>query len=467
MRKEKQCLIGGNEMEQKKYLGFWKKVAYGSGDMASNFCYTFVSSFTLIYLTDAVGLSAGIIGTLMMVSRIFDGISDVIAGNVIDRTHHKWGKARPWMLWTIIPVAVCQILMFSVPSMNETLQYAYFFVVYTLLNAVFYTLNNIAYATLSVFITTNKEERVQLGVFRFIFTCIAGVLISGGTMALVDAFGGGTPGWRMTAIIFAVCYAVISFICAWVCKELPESELGITSNDNSVEEKLSLLQTIKYLLRNPFFIEQLTANTLYNLLMSATGVVGVYYMTYVLGNASLLGIFALIQLIPMIIGLMLTPMLVKRFGIYKTNLLGFGLATAFCVPFLIFGMKGMVVPMMISHGIAWLGRGPQVGNGQALTAEISGYTLRKDGVHVEAAMFSCSSMGIKVGAGLGTALTGWLLEVAHYDGTAAAQPESAVYMISFMYVALPLIISVIVLGILALQKVEKANQEWDLKHGKK
>lgn len=111
--------------------------------MASNFCYSFVSAFTMIYLTDTVGMNAGIIGMLIMLSRVFDGVSDVFAGNIIDKTHHRLGKARSWMLWTIIPVALVQILMFSIPNTDQIFQYAYFFVTYTLLNAVFYTLNNV------------------------------------------------------------------------------------------------------------------------------------------------------------------------------------------------------------------------------------------------------------------------------------------------------------------------------------
>ena len=94
-------------MEAKKYLNLRKKIAYGSGDMASNFCYSFVSAFTMIYLTDTVGMNAGIIGMLIMLSRVFDGVSDVFAGNIIDKTHHRLGKARSWMLWTIIPVEMC------------------------------------------------------------------------------------------------------------------------------------------------------------------------------------------------------------------------------------------------------------------------------------------------------------------------------------------------------------------------
>lgn len=442
-------------MNEKKYLNLKDKMAYGSGDMASNFCYTFVSSFMLIYLTNTVGLKAGIIGTLMMFSRIFDGVSDVFAGTVIDRTKHRLGKARSWMLWTVVPVALCQILLFNIPSMGETVQYVYFFIVYTLLNAVFYTLNNVAYSTLAVLITPNKEERVQLGVFRFIFTMIAAMIVSGGTISFVKMFGGGVQGWRATSIIFSLLFIIVSLICVLPLHELPESELGVVEE----QEKTNVLQNLKYLLRNRYFVMQLLIGIFYNTLMNLVGSVGVYYMTYVLKDDTMLGVFTIVQMIPMIAGLSITPVLVKKWGIYKTNLIGFGLTVFSCIPFLIFGMNGMIVPMLVFHAIGWFGRGPQVGNGTALNGEICRNIYMKEHKHLEGAVFSCGTVGVKVGAGLGTALAGWMLQATHFDGTLAVQPSSAEFMIKFMYAAMPLIISIVIFGLLVFLNVEKENEQ--------
>ena len=145
-------------MEEKKYLKWYNKVGYGSGDLAANCIYGLVTSFVMIYLTDTVGLNAGVIGVLIAVARVFDGISDVIFGNLMDKTHTKMGKARPWMLWTQIGNCICLVLLFSVPiGMGQTAQYAYFFIVYVLLNVIFYTANNIAYASLTSLITKNTN----------------------------------------------------------------------------------------------------------------------------------------------------------------------------------------------------------------------------------------------------------------------------------------------------------------------
>ena len=99
-------------MEEKKYLKWYNKVGYGSGDIAGNVVYALLAAFVMIYLTDTVGLNAGIVGTLIAVSKIFDGISDVFFGALIDKTKSKMGKARPWMLYGFIGCAVCLVAIF-------------------------------------------------------------------------------------------------------------------------------------------------------------------------------------------------------------------------------------------------------------------------------------------------------------------------------------------------------------------
>jgi GPH family glycoside/pentoside/hexuronide:cation symporter len=97
-------------------LTFPRKLAYGAGDFGSNYCWTFISAFALIYFTNTVGLAAALIGTLMMIAKILDGFTDVIMGNLIDRTRSKMGKARPWLFWSSFPLAIALVLLFSVPA---------------------------------------------------------------------------------------------------------------------------------------------------------------------------------------------------------------------------------------------------------------------------------------------------------------------------------------------------------------
>ena len=154
-------------MEEKKYLSFFNKFGYGTGDFAANMVYGLVSSFVMIYLTNTVGMNAGIIGTLILVSKLLDGVTDIFFGNLIDRTHSKMGKARPWMLWSYVGNALALVATFAIPeSMGDTAKYAYFFIFYTLLNAIFYTANNISYSALTSLITKNPNERVQMEIGR-------------------------------------------------------------------------------------------------------------------------------------------------------------------------------------------------------------------------------------------------------------------------------------------------------------
>ena len=183
-------------MSEKRYLKWYQKVAYGSGDMAANCGYALISSFVMLYLTNAVGLNSAIIGTLMMVSKLLDGVSDIFFGGLMDKTKSKLGQARPWMLYGQIGVSVSLFLVFCIPSMSQTMQYVYFFVFYTAYNAVFFTANSIAYASLAAKITKNGQERVQLGSIRFIFATFTTLVISYSAMGLVEKFGGGAKGAR-------------------------------------------------------------------------------------------------------------------------------------------------------------------------------------------------------------------------------------------------------------------------------
>ena len=118
--------------KEKTYLKWYNKVGYGSGDLAANMVYGLLTSFVMIYLTDTVGLNSGVIGTLIMASKFFDGFTDIIFGNLMDKTHSKMGKARPWMLYSQIGNSIFLAACFMIPmSWGQKAQYAYFFIAYT------------------------------------------------------------------------------------------------------------------------------------------------------------------------------------------------------------------------------------------------------------------------------------------------------------------------------------------------
>lgn len=430
-------------MTDKKYLKWYNKVGYGSGDIAGNVVYALLSSFVMIYLTDTVGLNAGIVGTLIAVSKIFDGISDIFFGALIDKTKTKMGKARPWMLYGYFGCAICLIAIFCIPTdMGQIAQYAWFFITYTLLNAGFYTANNIAYSALTALITRNNHERVQMGSIRFMFAFGTSMLIQVITVDIVNNLGGGADAWRTVAIVYAIIGVISNTISVFSVKEFSQKE--IAKEETEKEEKYGLIDAFKLLVHNKYFLMICGAYLLMQI-YSATLGMGIYFMKYVLGDEEIFGVFAWAINIPMIAGLLLTPILVKKLGgMYRLNIVGY---------------MGSIPIMLAFTAVAALGMSPLQGDMNALIATTSEYTRLTTGKKVDGIMYSCTSFGTKVGGGIGTAIAGWLLAASGYVENAAVQSESCLNMLHVMYLWLPMIFNILIAIVLIKLNVEKTNAE--------
>ena len=453
-------------MTEKKYLRWYNKVGYGSGDIAGNVVYALLSSFVMIFLTNTVGLSSGIVGTLIAVSKLFDGVTDIFFGAMIDKTHTRMGKARPWMLWGYVGCAVTLAAIFFIPAdLSDFAKYAWFFIAYTLLNAVFYTANNIAYSALTALVTKNSAERVQMGSIRFVFAFGTSLLIQSVTVRAVAALGGGASGWRWVAIIYAVIGLVTNTLSVLAVKELPEEELAEDSAPEAPAEKYSLADAARLLTANRYYL-MICLTYILMQIYTATLNMGIFYMTFVLGDENLLGVFSWAINIPLIIGLMLTPILVEKFhGMYRLNLGGYIIGTIGRALVLVAAYLHSVPLMLVFSGLAAFGMSPLQGDLNALIASCSEYTFLTKGKRVDGTMYSCTSLGVKIGGGIGTALVGWLLEFSGYVGTNSVQPQSALSMMQFMYLWLPLIFDVLIMLILSRLNVEKANEKVKIEKG--
>ncbi|MBO5223428.1 MAG: MFS transporter [Clostridia bacterium] len=445
-------------MSEKTYLKWYHKVGYGSGDVAGNCVYALLTAFMMIYLTDTVGLSMGIVSTLIAVSKIFDGVSDFFFGRMIDKTHTKMGKARPWMLWPYIGCSVCLVACFAIPtSWGDTAQYVFFFIAYTLLNAVFFTANNIAYASLTALITKNTHERVQLGSFRFIFAFATKIFIEAVTIFAVKWLGGGAMGWRNIAIIYAVLGLIVNTISVFSVKELPETNECLVGEDKQ-EQKSSFLQSCKLLIKNKYYVVICITYILTQIYASLIGI-GTYYSKYILGNEEVFSTLSLSINITMVVALIVLPFLIKKMrGMYKLNIIGYLIAIVGRIGVMIAGYAGSIPLMLVFTALSTLGIAPLQGDMNALIASCSEYTALTTGHHIDGMMFSCSSLGIKIGGALGTAVCGWLIEASGYVENVAVQSASCVSMLNFLYLWLPIIICVVVALLLLLLKVEKANK---------
>ncbi len=447
-------------MKKKRYLTWFNKIGYGAGDVAGNMVYALLSSFVLIYLTDTVGLKSSVVGTLMALSKVFDGVTDVFFGNMIDRTRSRMGKARPWMLWPYIGNVICLIACFAIPaSWGETAQYAFFFIAYTLLNGVFFTANNIAYGALTALITKNENERVQMGSLRFIFAFATSLLIQSVTVNAVTALGGGAQGWKWIAVIYALIGLVVNTISVFSVKELPESELVHQYDQNAPKGNVGYIETARLLVSNKYFLLICGIYLLTHISNGFVGI-GIFFMTYVMGDANLLGTFATATNIPMIIGLLAAPTVIKKLnGMYKVNLAGYAIATLCRIMVIVSAQFGSVPLMLAFTALANIGMSPMQGDLNALIAACSEHTYLTKGKRVDGSMFSCTSLGVKIGGGLGTAITGWLLDAAGYIPNAAVQAESAMNMLNFMYLWVPMLISILITVLLSRMDVEKANRK--------
>ena len=446
-------------MQEKRYLNWYNKIGYGAGDIAGNCVYALLTAFMMIYLTDTIGLNMGIISTLIAASKVFDGVTDFFFGRMIDKTHTKMGKARPWMLWPYIGCAITLVACFSIPtSWGMTAQYIFFFLSYTLLNAVFFTANNIAYASLTALITKNTSERVQIGSFRFIFAFATKIVIEAVTVFAVTWLGGGVAGWRAIAIIYAVIGLITNTLSVFSVKELPEADEEMET-ERKEEHSLTFLQSFKILLKNKYYVIICCSYILTQLYASVIGM-GTYYAKYILGNEKIFSTISLSINITMVVALTLLPFVIRKLGgMYKLNIWGYLLAVVGRLGVMAAGYMGNLPLMLAFTALSTVGIAPLQGDLNALIACCSEYTTLTTGHRLEGMMYSCSSLGIKLGGALGTAICGWLLEAAGYVENAAVQTASTVGMLHFLYLWMPVILCAAVAFLLVFLRVERANEK--------
>ena len=446
-------------MQEKKYLKWHHKIGYGAGDIAGNCVYALLTAFMMIYLTDTIGMSMGIVSTLIALSKVFDGVTDFFFGRMIDKTHTKMGKARPWMLWPYIGCAITLVACFSIPtSWGQTAQYIFFFLSYTLLNAVFFTANNIAYASLTALITKNTSERVQIGSFRFIFAFATKIVIEAVTIFAVGWLGGGVVGWRMIAIIYAIVGLITNTYSVFSVKELPEADEEM-DEEREEEHKLTFLKSFKLLLKNKYYVIICCSYILTQLYASVIGM-GTYYTKYIMGNEEIFSTISLAINITMVVALTILPYVIKKMGgMYKLNILGYIIAALGRVGVMVGGYMGNLPLILAFTAVSTIGIAPLQGDLNALIACCSEHTTLKTGHRLEGMMYSCSSLGIKLGGALGTAICGWLLDAAGYVKNAAVQTNTTVNMLNFLYLWLPVILCAAVAFLLVFLRVEKANKD--------
>lgn len=209
-------------------LGWNDRIGYGMGNFGMAWVNGMMYAFLMKYLTDVSLVDAAVVSGIIAISKLFDGISDLIMGRIVDGTHSKLGKARVWLIRMCIPMALATILLFSIPSsMSGAIKYVYVFILYTLVNTVFYTAMFVPYNSLISLSTTDSYEHGMLGNISMIFQTIANICMNTFFMAMVVAFSGAADpymveaqkGWTMATIVMGVIIVISALICVCGTKE--------------------------------------------------------------------------------------------------------------------------------------------------------------------------------------------------------------------------------------------------------
>ncbi|MFC0469302.1 MFS transporter [Halalkalibacter kiskunsagensis] len=429
-------------------ISFKEKVGYGFGDLASNLVFAAVGMFLLFYYTDVAGASAAAVGTIILLSRLLDGFTDIGMGAIVDKTKSKHGKARPWLLWMAIPYAVAAVLLFSVPDLGPVAMLVYIAVTYNLIHII-YTAINIPYGVLNSLITQDQYQRSQLNIFRMLMALIANVILMYLTFPLVEAFGGGKQGWQLTFGVFAILAAILFLITFFTTKERvkPVRERETTSST------VSLKVGFKALMKNKYWAIMVGFAVVTYAGMGLGQGLNVYYAQYILGNPALVGPMGLAGLFPMMVGILFVAPIIKKIG--KRNAIIGGL---------LIGAIGTIVIMidpsnwtlvLIGSMIRGIGGVPLIASIFAMLADTIEYGEWKSGVRTEGLVYSAGSFGTKVGMGLGAAMMGWALSFGGYVGGVAEQSASANTTLIALFVYLPLVFSIIQIIFLYFYKLDK------------
>lgn len=411
----------------------FERFCYGCGDFGCNIIYTAMSAFLLFYYTDYAGVNAAAVGTIMLISRVFDGVSDIIMGMIVDRTKSKYGKARVWLLRICVPFALAGVLLFSVPvSLSQTAKLVYVFITYNLVSTVVYTAINVPYSSLNALITQNPYERSVLSIFRNLLATAGTLTINMVTLPLVEFFGDNPAAWTKTFCILGFL-AIIAFLLTFIGTK---ERIHAVAELNGTVDKISFITGIKALFANKYWIMMTCVLALFFLYYAINGGTTVYYAKDILGDKNLVstinGIYNAIQIAAMFF----IAKLVKRYG--KRNIFSLGLVlTTIGMLVLEFGGSSMTI-IIISSLIRGIGNACGGATMWAMVSDTIDYGEWKTGYRTEGLVNSACSFGYKIGNGLGSALLGIIIETGGYVGEAAVQSASALFSIRLCFTWIPI-----------------------------
>ena len=451
-----------------------EKIGYGFGDMASSMFWKLFGAYLMIFYTDVFGLPAAVVGTMFLITRIWDSAFDPIVGVVADRTHSRWGKFRPYLLWLAVPFGIIGILTFVTPDWSPTGKLIYAYVTYSLMMMI-YSAINVPYASLLGVMSPNPKERSTLSTYRMTFAYIGSFIALLLFIPLVNFFSGNSKeladqqtGWTLAVVVIAILCIVLFFGCfAWT----KERVKPIKETQNPLKEDL------KDLFKNKPWWILLGAGVAALVFNSIRDGATVYYFKYFVVEEDyatvsffgmsfvLSGLYLALGQAANIIGVIAAAPVSNRIGKRNTYMWAMIIATVLSVIFYWFDKEDLIW-MFVFQALISVCAGSIFPLLWSMYADCADYSELKTGNRATGLIFSSSSMSQKFGWAIGTAVTGWLLGFFGFQANAVQREEaiSGIKMFLSFLPAIGTILSVVFISMYPLTENKMKDITTELEH---
>ncbi|WP_277679739.1 MFS transporter [Gracilibacillus dipsosauri] len=432
-------------------MGKWnKRIGYGVGDLGCNLVFSTMASYLMFFYTDVFGITAAAAGTLMLVTKIIDALTDTGMGLIVDRTKTRWGQGRPYFLIGALPFAIFTVLTFIVPDFNMTGKIIWAYVTYCLLSTA-YTVVNIPLNTIVPRLTSDNHERNVLVTSRMIFALIGTALVMSITMPLVELFGQGNmqKGFLITMSMYGLI-AMLLFVYTFAnTKEVVPPSV--------TPGKSSILQDLKGLTGQTIIF--LVINFLYFGLFVIRNTTVIYYFTYNLGRTEWLtfvGLFGILSGLPM---LFVLPWLQKKMS--KKSVLILSAVIYIIGDLLIF--LGKPSPSLLIVGLAITGLGIYgiFGSTFAIQPDVIDYSEYKKNRSIAGMIAAFQGFFVKGSMGLASAFIGLLLSMGGYVPN-VEQTTTALQYIEISFIWTPIVICLLIIGVMYFYHLDHKRAEMDV-----
>lgn len=426
-----------------------EKFGYGLGDLASNIVFQVVINFMMYFYTDVFGIGAAAVGTLMLVVRLFDAVTDPLMGGLADRTQTRWGRYRPYLVWIAIPYGILAVMTFTTPDLSDSGKLIYAYITYGLLMTA-YTAINIPYSALGGVITSDTQERASVQSWRFMLAMAGGALVTASTLPLVDFFGQGDRqhGFQMAMIVLSVIAVLAFFGCFALTKER-EDPTANAEKQNIFGDFLSVLKNDQWVLIAVITFVLLVA-------VAMRGAATPYYVEYYLGgDGTMISVFMTSAMLAGIAGAMFANWLsshackVRVMKWAAVGVIGFHAVVLFIPP----GQMMLALVFMTMANFCHMILIPYLFSAVPDTVD---YGLKRWGQGAMAMSFSGHLLALKIGIAFGGALTGWILAGVGYQPN-VEQTATSLNGILFNLAGSQVIAGITILVCLAFYKL---NKEW-------